>query len=86
MAITTLLAAASGAANSADVAVSDGSSVTLTATGQGTIAIQPKTVSGYSNGETFGGAGVRTVQLSGPLTFRAVRPADSAAGVSMEAA
>jgi len=86
MPITTLLAAASGAASSADVAVTDGSAVTLTATGQGTIKVEPKTASGYGPGEAFGGSGLRHVQLVGPITFRVSRPNDSAAGVDMERA
>lgn len=86
MPISTLLAAATGAANSADVIVADGTAVSLTMTGQGTVMVQPKTVSGYGPGEELGGAGKRDAQVYGPRTFRVTRPADSAAGVDIEAA
>ena len=84
--ISTLLAAGSGAASSADVEVLDAAAVRLTATGQGTVLVEPKMVSGYGPGEVFGGAGARTVMVYGPVTFRVTRQADSAAGADMEAA
>lgn len=84
MAITTLLAAATGAATSSDVTLDDGYMATLSATGQGVVYVEPKLSSGYANGEAFGGAGKRTVQIRGPITFRARRLADSSAGVDIE--
>jgi hypothetical protein len=83
---TTVLAAAPGAADSSDVIVNSGATVSLTVTGAGTIQLQKKLVSGYDTGETLGGTGRRWVQVSGPFTFRASRPAESSAGLEMEAA
>lgn len=84
MPITTLLAAASGAASSADYPIASGATVRVSATGQGTILIEPKMASGYGVGEPLGGSGMRHGFLTGPLTFRATRPSDSSAGLDVE--
>jgi hypothetical protein len=86
MTISVLLAAGTGAANSADVILVDGAAATLTATGSGLVEIQPKTSSDYGPGESFGTSGIRSVQVYGPLTFRARRVGDSSAGVDLEIA
>jgi hypothetical protein len=86
MAITVLLAPGTGDAESADVTLIDGAGATLSATGAGIVEIQPKMSSGYGPGESFGTSGIRTVQVFGPLTFRARRVGDSSAGVDMEKA
>ena len=86
MPITTLLAAAPGAASSADQVVADGATVRVSVTGSGTVLVEPKLATGYGQGEYMGGTGARHGYVSGPMTFRVSRPADSSAGVDVEAA
>lgn len=89
MAITTLLAAGTSAAQSSDVVLADGAVATLSVTGQGVIYIQTKTVGGYSTQGSIGSiyVGRNGCQLIGPMTFRVCRGASSAAvGCDMEKA
>jgi len=86
MPISTLLAAAPGAASSADQIIADGAALRFTVTGQGSLLLEPKLPTGYGPGEEVGGAGIRSGYLYGPLTFRATRPADSSAGLAVETA
>ena len=86
MPITTLLSAAAGELPSSDQIVADGATVRVSVTGQGTILIEPKLTSGYGAGIEMGGSGARHGFISGPMTFRAYRPAQSAAGLDVETA